>query len=325
MIVAVDSQENVIAQLGDINFVTFLRSSAKAFQALPLLISGAAEHFGITDREVAVIVASHNGLNLHTEAVAGLLKKIGLAESALKCGVHKPYDKETARQLGTDGITVLHNNCSGKHTGMLAASRFLGYELSSYDHPDHPLQQQILAILAQSAGLEPKAIALGQDGCGVPTFAMPVYNMALMYARLVCPNQAGWDQPMLKACARVVQAMIEFPDMVGSTHNRFDSDLMRVTRGRIIAKVGAEGLYTVGVLPNEKYPFGLGLVAKIEDGDDRRVRAMVVTEALRQLGALTEDDLAQLAAWRQRRVTNRRGDVVGQIYPAFQLQFSLQS
>ncbi|MBI3949919.1 MAG: asparaginase [Acidobacteria bacterium] len=324
MIAAVTSVGGVAARAGDIHFVTFLRSSAKPLQAIPLVASGAAEHFGITNRELAVIIGSHNGQDIHTEAVSGVLAKIGLDGSALKCGVHMPYDTETAKQLGPNGATVLHNNCSGKHTGMLAASRFLGYELSSYDHPDHPLQQQILATIAKFAEVGPMAIALGQDGCGVPSFAVSVYRMALIYARLVCPNEAEWDVPTLNACARVVRAMIEVPEMVGATRNRFDSDLMRVAKGRLIAKVGAEGVYTVGVLPSEKYPLGLGVAAKIEDGDDRRVRAMVVAEALRQLEVLSEDDLAQLASWHQRTLKNHRGDIVGAIRPAFHLEMSPQ-
>jgi L-asparaginase II len=320
VIAAVTGSGAVAARLGNIDFVTFLRSSAKPFQALPVVAGGAMEHFGITDRELAVIIGSHNGQDIHTEAVSGLLAKIGLDASALKCGVHAPYDVETAQQLGPSGATVLHNNCSGKHTGMLAAARFLGYELSSYDHSDHPLQQQILALVAKFAQMEPGAIARGEDGCGVPTFAVPVYRMATMYARLVCPNEAEWDRPMLAACDRVVKAMIEFPEMVGATRKRFDSDLMRVAQGRLIAKVGAEGVYTVGVLPNHHYPLGLGLAVKIEDGDDRRVRAMVVIETLRQLEVLDEPDLEQLAQWRQRTLMNHRGDIVGHLYPAFQLE-----
>lgn len=320
MIAAVTSLGSVVARLGDIEFVTYLRSSAKPFQAIPLITSGAAEHFGITDRELAVIIASHNGQPIHTEAVSGLLAKIGLEASQLKCGIHAPYDRPTAQQLGPEGATVLHNNCSGKHTGMLATARFLGYDLSSYDHPDHPVQQQILTTVARFAKLEPGAVVLGQDGCGVPSFGLSVYRMALMYARLVCPDEAEWDGPMLNACARVVKAMIEFPDMVGATRNRFDSDLMKVARGKLIAKVGAEGVYTIGVLPSENYPLGLGLAVKIEDGDDRRVRAMVVAEALRQLDVLHDDELAQLDYWRQRSVKNHRGDIVGHIRPAFQLE-----
>jgi L-asparaginase II len=119
--------------------------------------------------------------------------------------------------------------------------------------------------------------------------------------------------------------MMEFPEMVGSTHGRFDSDLMKATNGRLIAKVGAEGVYTIGVLPAEQFPFGLGLAVKIEDGDDRRVRAMVVSESLRQLGVLNADDLHQLTHWRDRDVKNRRGDIVGHIGPAFRLEMNSHS
>lgn len=321
MIAVVNSRGDQIAHAGDTAFVTFLRSSAKPFQAIPVLTSGAAEHFQITNRELAIIIASHNGLDIHTDTVSGLLVRTGLHADMLKCGIHAPYDKAKAKELGPHGATVLHNNCSGKHTGMLAVCKFLGYDLASYDQPDHPLQQHILNLLATFAGMSAMDIALGIDGCGVPTFGLSLYRMALLYARLVNPNEDGLEPPLRQACARVTTAMMEFPEMVGSTHGRFDSDLMKVARGRLIAKVGAEGVYTVGVLPDRRYPMGLGLSVKIEDGDDRRVRAMVVCEALRQLDVLTDDELEQLTHWRRRDVRNRRGEVVGHIGPAFELSW----
>lgn len=325
MIAVVNNRGEQIAHLGDTGFVTFLRSSAKPFQAIPVLTSGAAEHFQITNRELAIIIASHNGLDIHTDAVAGLLARAGLRADMLKCGVHPPYDKAKANELGPHGATVLHNNCSGKHTGMLAVCKFLGYDLASYDQPDHPLQQHILSLLARFADMSTGDIAIGVDGCGVPTFALSLYRMALLYAHLVNPNEDRLELPLRQACARVTTAMMEFPEMVGSTHGRFDSDLMNATRGRLIAKVGAEGVYTVGVMPNQQYPTGLGVSVKIEDGDDRRVRAMVVCEVLKQLGVLNNDELEQLAHWRRRDVRNRRGEVVGHIEPAFQLSWSCRS
>jgi L-asparaginase II len=320
MIAAVTSAGGVVAHLGDIDFVTYLRSSAKPFQALPLVAGGAAEHFDLTDRELAVIIGSHGGEEIHTQTVAGLLAKIGLGPSALKCGAHIPFDATAAKRLGPDGPTVLHNNCSGKHSGMLALARFLGHDLSTYDHPDHPVQQLVRSTLATFADVEPENIALGTDGCGAPTFAVSIRQMALAFARLVCPDEVEFDAPTVSACARVVEAMVCFPEMVGATRERFDTDLMSVAKGKLIAKVGAEGVYTVGVLPCEQYPVGLGVALKIEDGDDRRIRALVAVESLRQLGVLNEEELANLSDYRERGIKNHRGDLIGHIRPAFQLE-----
>jgi L-asparaginase II len=147
--------------------------------------------------------------------------------------------------------------------------------------------------------------------------------MALSFARLVCPDELEFDEAVVTACARVIHAMMAFPEMVGATKDRLDTDLMIVAKGKLIAKIGAEGVYTVGVLPNEKYPTGLGLAIKIEDGDDRRVRGMVAVEALRQLGVLTESELTRLAPHRERVLKNHRGDIVGHVRPTFQLETSL--
>ncbi len=320
MIAAVTGRGEVIARSGDIAFVTFLRSSAKPFQAIPLVASGAFAHFGLSQRELALIVGSHSGQSIHTEAVSGLLARIGLDASALKCGIHPPLDRETANRLGPEGATVLHNNCSGKHAGMLALCRFLGHDLTNYDHPDHPVQQQILRHVAQFAATEPEVMAIGEDGCGVPTFAVTIRQMALMYARLVAPVNEGMEKPVIDACAQIVKAMLEFPEMVGGTQGRLDTELMNLAQGRLIAKLGAEGVYTVGVRPDEQYPHGLGIAVKVEDGDDRRVRGMVLIEVLRQLSLLDEAQLAALESQRQRPVKNHRGETVGYIRPVFQLR-----
>lgn len=319
MIAVITGQGDVIARLGDIEFVTFLRSSAKPFQAIPLVASGAFAHFGLSQRELALIVGSHSGQSIHTEAVSGLLARIGLDASALKCGIHPPLDRETADRLGPEGATVLHNNCSGKHAGMLALCRFLGHDLTNYDHPDHPVQQQISKYVAQFAAIEPEAMATGEDGCGVPTFAVTIRQMALMYARLVAPLDGEWEKSVVDACAQIVKAMIEFPEMVGGTRGRLDTELMNLARGRLIAKLGAEGVYTVGVRPDAQYPHGLGIAVKIEDGDDRRVRGMVLIEVLRQLDLLDEAQLAALEGQRHRPVKNHRGETVGHIRPVFRL------
>src|SRR5947209_13103522 len=180
---------NLVAFIGEPETVTYLRSSAKPFQALPLVTSGAADRFGFVEAELAVACGSHSGQDLHAETVAGMLRKIGLDESFLKCGVHEPFDRETAGRLRARGESpgALRNNCSGKHTGMLALALHLGAPPETYDRAGGPVQQAILRAVSLLSGVAPEDMILGTDGCGVPVFGMPVRAMALMYARLAAP------------------------------------------------------------------------------------------------------------------------------------------
>jgi L-asparaginase II len=317
-IVAVEPDGNIVASLGAPHNVTFLRSSAKPFQALPLLLTGAADHFGFTDREVALACASHNGEPIHTEVVASMLKKIGLGPEALKCGVHEPYSAEAAADLRARGEepNVLHNNCSGKHAGMLAVALHLGAPIESYDSPASPVQKAIADVLAKFTEIAVTDMAVGVDGCGAPIFGITMKAMALAYAKLVAPP-ASFDQKTRDACERVVHVMTTYPELIGGTSDRLDTEMMRATRGRVVSKVGADGVYTAGIIPCKEWPKGLGLALKIEDGDDKRARPPVAIESLRQLGVLRDESLEAVARYAFFPVTNRRGDVVGEITASF--------
>jgi L-asparaginase II len=317
-IVAVEPDGNIVASLGAPHNVTFLRSSAKPFQALPLLLTGAADHFGFTDREVALACASHNGEPIHTEVVASMLKKIGLGPKALKCGVHEPYSAEAAADLRARGEepNVLHNNCSGKHAGMLAVALHLGAPIESYDSPASPVQKAIADVLAKFTEIAVTDMAVGVDGCGAPIFGITMKAMALAYAKLVAPP-ASFDQKTRDACERVVHVMTTYPELIGGTSDRLDTEMMRATRGRVVSKVGADGVYTAGIIPCKEWPKGLGLALKIEDGDDKRARPPVAIESLRQLGVLRDESLEAVARYAFFPVTNRRGDVVGEITASF--------
>lgn len=318
---AVDGDGRLVAFLGEPETVTYLRSSGKPFQAVPLLTSGAAERFNFTEAELAVACGSHSGEDLHAETVARLLEKVGLDESFLKCGVHEPFDLATAERLRARGESpgVLRNNCSGKHTGMLALSRHLGARPELYDDPAGPVQQAVLRAVSQFSGVDADEIALGTDGCGVPVFGMPVRAMALMYARLASPPEA-FDAETRAACARLTSAMNARPELVGGTHERFDTEVMRAGRGHLISKIGAEGVYTAGVLPCERWPRGLGLAFKIEDGEDRRARSTIAIEALRQLDVLDEDAYKRLSPYASFPVRNHKGEKVGEIRASFGLE-----
>lgn len=298
----VDAYGNLMAAYGDPYTVTFMRSSAKPFQALPFIERAGDQRFGLTAREIALMCASHSGTDEHVAAVEGIQKKVGVLESELLCGVHFPGHEPTANEMRARRQTPTPNqhNCSGKHTGMLAFTRLLNeiHPDLAYISPEHPIQKIILETFAQMCGLPVEDVAQGIDGCSAPNFALPLQHAALGFARL-CDPQAGNVLPPARAaaCQRIVAAMWNHPEMVGGP-GRFDTALMRVGNGRFISKEGAEGYQAIGILPGvlgEGSP-AVGVALKIADGDLRnRVHPAVAVEVLRQLGVLTADDLEQLA------------------------------
>jgi L-asparaginase II len=319
-VVAVEPEGKIVAFLGSPETVTFLRSSAKPHQAIPLIASGAADRFGFDQREIALACASHSGEPIHTEVAASMLKKIGLGAADLKCGIHEPFSPEVARELRDRGEkpNVLQNNCSGKHAGMLALALHLGAPTSSYDLPGSPVQLAIGRIVSQFSGIPIDDIAVGVDGCGVPVFGVTVKAMALMYARLVAPPEE-FEKTTRETCQRIVAAMTSNPELIGGTADRLDTEMMRATRGSLVSKVGAEGVYTAGVLPCREWPRGLGLALKIEDGDDHRARPTVVIESLNQMGVLNDEALEAVSRYAFFPVRNRNGDVVGEVRASFKL------
>ena len=328
-IVLADPEGKVLLQIGDARLATSTRSTIKPIQALPIITSGAADHFNLTNRELAAASASHEGEQIHTETAALMLARAGLDETALRCGAQVPYSADTARQLERDGLPFnqLHNNCSGKHAGMLLTAVHRGLSIEDYVSPAHPIQREIIKTFARFGDLTeemPTAI----DGCSAPTFGVPLDSLAIAFARLV--NAAGetetaiaLDSDLAQAAKRVVRAMIEYPEMIGGTKGRFDTDLLRAARGKLICKVGAEAVYSVGVLPCEKFPRGLGLSFKMEDGSYRGL-APTVVETLAQLGILDEMELTQLASYHRPIIDNRRGLQVGEVRTIFELGFDKQ-
>ena len=320
-LIAVDANGADICSLGSPQCVTYLRSSGKPFQTLPVVASGAADRFGFTEREVAIACGSHNGEPIHVETVRSILQKIGLDESALKCGAHEPYSVDVARELirKDEEPTPIQNNCSGKHAAMLALAKHVNAPTETYDELENPVQQMILQAVSEFSGASVEDIAIGIDGCGVPVFGISIRAMALMYARLVLPPSTLTDRTR-DACKRIVSAMVAYPEMIGGTRDRLDTELIRAAAGKLISKIGAEGVYTVGVLPSAGWPNGIGFALKVEDGDDKRARPPAVIDALRQLGVLSNDDLAALSKYSPEIITNRRGDRVGEAHAAFKLE-----
>jgi L-asparaginase II len=321
-IVVMTGDGDLVATLGRGSSRVFYRSAAKVFQAIPLIELGAAERYRLTPVELAVIIGSHSGEAIHREVVRSILAKADLAVEALQCGTHMPFDEGTAKALRAAGAhpDLLHNNCSGKHAGMLVLARHLGAPIETYLDPTHPIQQMILARLAQFAAVREEEVGVAVDGCSAPVFAVPLQAMARSYGNLVAPT-ADLPERTREAARQVVAAMVEAPEMVGGTRLRLDTDLMRALPGQIVSKVGAEGVQLLGLLPCPRYPRGLGIAIKIEDGDIRRARDPVVLETLRQLGLFESGIPDSLAAYAYAQVINHRRLQVGEVRPAFALSF----
>ncbi len=322
----VDATGRLVAWFGDPDCVTYLRSSAKPFQALPLVEAGGVERFGLTPQEVALICASHSGTDEHVSVAAAIQHKAGINELDLLCGVHSPADEPTAEAMRLRGKSPAPNrhNCSGKHSGMLALAHLEGWPGAYYIDPIHPIQQRILETFSEMCGIEMEDVELGIDGCSAPNFAVPLRNAALGFAHLADPSDL--PEKRATACRIIVQAMLAHPDMVAGP-GRFDTALMRAGRGRILTKGGAEGYQAVGLLPGALGPSSpaLGIALKISDGDLRsRARPGVVLEVLNQLGALDEAQLTELDSFGPRvELHNYRTLLVGEARPAFRLQFEV--
>lgn len=330
-IAVVDSNGKLISSYGDPKVVAFLRSSAKPFQALPFVERGGVEYFGFTPRELSISCASHEGSDLHVQTVEGIQKKIGVEESALQCGVHMPGDVEAFKSLiiNNKQPTPNQNNCSGKHTAMLAHAKMRVLPLENYLDINHPIQQDILASFAEMCLLPVKEVKLGTDGCSAPNFAVPLYHAALAMARLCDPRELSKERA--SACRKITSAMTTHPEMV-SAYGEFDEQLMKVGEGKIVCKRGAEGYQIIGLLPGVLSPdsLGIGIALKVSDGDASRtsldlvhiprVRPAVTLEILRQLEVLSSKQEQALASFGPvMPVKNHRGMITGQSRPTFEL------
>jgi L-asparaginase II len=309
-VAVVGADGKVRARAGDIELIVYARSAVKPIQALPLLEDGAADQFALTSKELALCCASHSGEPKHVEAAAGILKKLGLDGDALACGPHAPFHEGSARALRERGLepTRLHNNCSGKHAGMLALARSHGWPAAGYQRDDHPVQQRMLREMSRWASLPADDIVTAIDGCGVVTFALPLVSLAGAFARLAAAARAG-DA----AATPIVEAMVHWPDYVGGTE-RLCTQLMRSADRRIFAKVGAEGVYCAGIPGAE-----LGIALKVEDGATRAAEPALLA-VLRTLALLSDEDMAGLKRWSEPDLTNTRGERVGAIRTTLRLQ-----
>lgn len=301
----VDERGDVLWSEGDIQQVSFPRSALKYFQHIPFLLSGGFDAMGFTSKELAIMCASHNGEDVHLDVVNSVLHRISLNSDYLKCGPQQPTLKKDFLALvkADKEPSCMHNNCSGKHAGFLAYCVHEKLNLADYLSPSHPLHQQIKNITALFYETDESSLALGVDGCSAPIFGMPLINQALAYKNLVSPMP--WkDSKLTDACNRIVEAVTQYPLLVAGS-KRYCTDLMEVTKGRIVGKTGADGVYCLAI-PHKKW----GIAIKIDDGK-MGPQYQVAQEILTKLNLITTEEAAQLSSHWHCKNTNFAGNHVG--------------
>lgn len=307
-VAVVHAERGIVASSGNTGLVSFVRSAIKMFQALPLVEDGVVTALGLTSQELALCTASHNAEPFHVHAARGLLAKAATDERALACGPHEPMYPPAAAALKDTGVAPgrIHNNCSGKHAGMLALARLHGWPLEGYHLRDHPVQQRVLETLALWSGAVASRIEVAIDGCGLPTFALPLDRVAAACARFA--GSAERADP----AATVVRAMTMHPEYVAGT-GRLCTALMQITSGRLFAKVGAEGYYCAGIPERQ-----LGVALKVEDGAKRAAEPALLA-VLHAIDVLSGDELQRLRDFSHPRILNTREESVGEVRPRIQL------
>ena len=306
----VDAAGRLVESWGDIGRPVYARSAAKPLQALPLIESGAAARFRLTDIEIALACASHSGEAEQTLVVAAWLERLGLSPTDLECGAHMPMDEAAARAIIRNGgqPSALHNNCSGKHAGFLTAAVHLGEPTAGYIGLNHPVQQRVTAALAEMAGFDAYRAPKGVDGCGIPVIGLSLEALARGMARLGAPSSV-LGEGRVAACRRIVTAMVAHPRTVAGT-GRFDTIAMGAGRGAFATKTGAEGVYVV-IAPGR----GLGAALKIDDGASRAAE-VAMAHLLDHLGLLDDAGRMGLSAYLAPRLRNWAGTPIGALRAA---------
>jgi L-asparaginase II len=312
----IDADGSVVATLGDIDRPIFPRSAVKLLQALPLIDSGAADRLGLTDHELALACASHNGEELHTQTAAAMLAKAGLDANALECGTHWPYLDTATRALAAAGRSPspLNNNCSGKHSGFICLACVMhgGIDLRQYvrgyvQH-DHPVMREVTAALHAVAGLDPETAPRAIDGCSIPTYAISLRRLALAFARV--GTGTGLRDGYARAARRLRGAVARSPFMVAGT-GRFDTRVMSQLGERVYCKGGAEGVFCAALPPR-----GLGVAVKVDDGNNSRAAEVVLAAVIEAALELSGVDAETLHALSHPPLRNWNGIEVGRLVPA---------
>jgi L-asparaginase II len=308
-IAVVDAEGRLLYRVGDPYVVTYLRSSAKPLQAVAVAESGAARAFDLSSAEIAIIAGSHSGEDIHVQTVKSILDKIGLGPGDLKCGIQTPIGITEIVPNPEERFTVLHHNCSGKHAGMLAIARFKNLPTDDYLSPSHPVQQLITATISEICGYPVEKIGIGIDGCSAPVHALPLYNMAYGFARLVTPNT--FPPGKAQAISKVYMAMMDHPEMVAG-QGRFDTVVAMEEGEKIIAKGGAEALECFA-MPDRRW----GAAVKVMDGSKRAIIPATV-ELMYKLGVRSKSE--KLSGFHRPTLKNWRDIEIGLIEPGFEIE-----
>ncbi|MCF8008356.1 MAG: asparaginase [Halanaerobiales bacterium] len=304
-IAVVNPEEKLLFFTGDPDKITYLRSAAKPFQILPVINSGAADYFNFSNKEIAVMSASHNGEQEHVNTVRSILKKIKVNEKRLNCGIHDPYNKDAAHQLYLNGDkpTEIHNNCSGKHAALLALSKYNEWDLENYILKEHPVQQLVLETISDVTNTKKNDIYIGEDGCGVVVFGLSIKKMSYGFARLANPEYLPIKYK--EAAQRVVESIKDHPYMIGGK-DRFNTELINIMGNKLTAKMGAEGVFGIGIF--NQY----GICIKVEDGNSRAIPPVVI-DLLKKLKIIDKKELNKLSKYQKSLVKNHHKHVVGDI------------
>ncbi len=298
--------------VGDPDFFTFVRSSAKPFQVLPLILTGAADHFGFNPKQLSIMCGSHAGTDHHREVVLANLDRIDVSPDRLKCGVHLPLFMQMKGEHPQNGehLDPLRHNCSGKHSGFLALTKFLGKNIDDYLEVRSEAQSMVMETAAKMYGVDKSQVLIGIDGCSAPNFGLPLRHTAVAFNKLAVAD--GGDTDINAGLKRVKAAMTEFPEIF-SGEGRFDLALMRTFPGNVICKGGAEAIQGIGFAEP-----AIGIAVKIEDGNPRALYTVCI-EVLKQLGLLKVEQAPQLQPFYNPEIRNYRNILTGRIVADFAL------
>jgi L-asparaginase II len=319
----IDAQGKTVLALGDISRPVFARSAVKVLQALPLVESGAADRLGLTEAELALACASHNGEPLHVSTSAAMLAKAGVDAAVLECGAHWPYLDTAVRELAAQGRepTALNNNCSGKHAGfvclacVMSGGLDLRQYLRGYVQADHPVMREVGAALAAATGCDLERAPRGIDGCSIPTYGIPLAALGLAFARVATGQ--GLSEGRARAALRLRRAVAAQPFMVAGT-GRFDTRVMQRLGERVFCKVGAEAVYCAA-LPGR----GLGVAIKIDDGNNARAAEVAMAAVIEALVALDDAEAVFMRGFSDVALHNWNGIEVGRLRAAPALRSGL--
>lgn len=292
-----DTEGNIVKSFGDPNYVTFMRSASKPWQALILVTSGAYTKFNLDLHHLAVASGSHNGQKIHTDVVADMLEKAGISEDCFSCGTHPPLSEAAAKELEGKEFRQINHNCSGKHAAMLIACKMHGWDMANYTAIDHPVQKMLLSIVARLCDMQENKIKIGIDGCSVPVFGMPISKMSQGFARLSMPTRAPSE---LQEACELVNTSIKAHPLLLAGEDRIDTYLMQ-DNPDMICKSGAEGVHCMA-------KDGLGLTFKIEAGEINPVLKMGVANCVSTIGGVAGQKLRPYLC---QDIANHKGEVVG--------------